>query len=124
MEQGCDGEQEWVPEKVVSVSLRMMCSVAGTFFEIYWKRITNSLALTLKLKHCFVSKNAINHTVSGCHFQRAKIRLANSDGHKDAALLQFQSLQNNYVARTAECDYFSEASPANACLEANACRGR
>lgn len=38
VEQWCDGEQEWLPEKVVSVSLRMTWSVAGTFLEIYWNR--------------------------------------------------------------------------------------
>lgn len=36
VEEGCDGEQEWLPEKVVSISLLMTCSVAGTFLDIYW----------------------------------------------------------------------------------------
>lgn len=38
VEQWWDGEQEWLPEKVVSASLRMTWSVAGTFLEIYWNR--------------------------------------------------------------------------------------
>lgn len=42
VEEGCDGEQERLPEKVVSISLLMTCSVAGTFLDIYWEKDTSS----------------------------------------------------------------------------------
>lgn len=58
VEQRCDGEQEWLPEKVVSVSLRMMCSVTGTFLEIYCGKRHRYLIWTGQ--HWFIYRTVIN----------------------------------------------------------------
>lgn len=71
VEQWWDGEQEWLPEKVVSVSLRITCSVAETFLEIYCKtqrvtQVSHQLANTAAAKFSWLDYFWWNHIRTEC----------------------------------------------------------